>query len=126
MKSIVNDLDQFLKQYEEATNSHNFDNVAPLIAKEAVYWFSDGSYEGLASIREAFEAAWNTVKDEVYTISNIRWLAVSDTAAVCVYDFSWKGLIDGESKSGGGRGTNALAKTGKGWQIVHEHLSKKP
>lgn len=119
-------LDQFLKQYEEATNSHDFDNVASLIAKDAVYWFSDGSYEGLASIRKAFESAWKTVKDEVYTISNVRWLAISETAAVCVYDFSWKGVIDGKPISGGGRGTNALAKTDKGWRIVHEHLSKRP
>ena len=122
----MNDLDQLLKQYEEATNSHDFDNVASLISKDAVYWFSDGSYEGLASIHEAFESAWNTVKDEVYTISNVRWLAISETAAVCVYDFSWKGVIDGRPMSGGGRGTNALTKTDKGWQIVHEHLSRKP
>lgn len=119
-------LDQFLKQYEQATNSHDFDNVASLISKDAVYWFSDGSYEGLASIREAFESAWNTVKDEVYTISNVRWSAISDTAAVCVYDFSWKGIVDGEPMSGGGRGTNALIKTDQGWQIGHEHLSKRP
>lgn len=122
----MNGLNQFLKHYEEATNSHNFDNVTPLIAKDATYWFSDGSYEGLASIREAFESAWNTVKDEVYAISNVRWLAVSEGVAVCVYDFSWKGVIDNKSMSGGGRGTNVLIKTDKGWQIVHEHLSKKP
>ncbi len=122
----MNDLDQFLKQYEEVSNSHDFDNVAPLIAKDAVYWFTDGSYEGLASIREAFEAAWNTVKEEVYTISNVHCVAISEAAAACVYDFSWEGLINGEPESGGGRGTNVLVKTDDGWQIVHEHLSKNP
>lgn len=119
-------LDQCIRQYEEATNSHNFDNVAPLVANNAVYWFSEGSYEGLVSIRKAFESAWDVVKDEVYAISNVRWLAVSETAAVCVYDFSWKGVINGEPKSGNGRGTNALAKIGKDWRIVHEHLSGRP
>lgn len=123
---MTEELTEFIKHYEQATNGHDFDSVAPLISKDAVYWFSDGSYEGLASIREAFEAAWNTVKDEVYTISNVRWLAVSETVVVCVYDFSWKGLIDGEPKSGGGRGTNALSKTESGWQIVHEHSSNNP
>lgn len=122
----MNELDQFVKQYEAATNSHNFDTVEPLIAKDAVYWFSDGSFEGHQAIRKAFESAWDTVKNEVYTITNVRWLAVSDTVAVCVYDFTWKGEIDGAQKSGGGRGTNALTKTATGWQIVHEHLSKYP
>ena len=121
----MNDLDQCMKRYESATNSHNFDAVAPLIAEDAVYWFTEGTFEGHEAIRKAFESAWDTVKHEVYTISNVRWLSTSDTTAVCVYDFSWKGEIEGVKKSGGGRGTNALIKTANGWRIVHEHLSKR-
>ncbi len=119
----MNELNNFLKKYEEATNSHNFNLVEPLLAENAVYWFSDGSYDGLAAIRDGFESTWNTVKNEVYEIHDVRWLTVSDTSASCVYRFAWRGIIEGKAQSGEGRGTNVLTKTADGWKIVHEHLS---
>jgi ketosteroid isomerase-like protein len=115
--------DDFLKTYEAATNSHDFDNVAPLIDKDAVYWFSDGSFEGIEAIREAFIATWTKIKDEKYSINNVRWFTSSDDTAVCVYDFSWQGSVDGVQKSGSGRGTNVLVHKSGGWLMLHEHLS---
>lgn len=122
----MKELEDFLKQYEVATNSHKFDNVQSLVAVDAVYWFSDGSFEGHATIREAFEKTWATVKNEVYKIVNVRWVAESDSVAVCIYEFQWRGEIDGIEQSGVGRGTNAMSKIGGAWQMVHEHLSKYP
>jgi ketosteroid isomerase-like protein len=122
---LNNELVTFMQAYEQATNSHNFDQVVTLVDKQAVYWFSDGNFEGATEIRKAFEAAWQSIPDEVYDITNVRWLAATYEAAVCIYDFSWRGTINGVKKSGGGRGTNALKRIDGNWQIVHEHLSKK-
>ena len=116
--------EEFLKAYERATNSHDFSKVAPLIDDDAIYWFSDGSFEGIDAIKEAFENTWGKVKDEVYEIKSVRWLAKSDTIAICVYEFFWQGYVDGVKKSGNGRGTNVLVNTNGSWQITHEHLSK--
>jgi len=112
-----------MKEYEIATNSHNFDNVKKLIAEQAIYWFSDGSFQGFDSIRKAFENTWKKVMDEAYQIKNLRWIAISEKAAACIYEFYWTGMIDGEKKSGNGRGTNVLVND-HGWKIVHEHLSR--
>ena len=123
-EKITAKLSAFVKQYEEATNSHNFNNVRPLIAPEAVYFFSNENLFGIEAIEKAFVSTFNSIKDETYSIKNVRWLAVSDAAAVCVYDFHWVGMVDGERKEGSGRGTNALIKHGGEWLMVHEHLSK--
>jgi uncharacterized protein (TIGR02246 family) len=119
----VQDLDAFLRRYEAASNSHDFDQVAPLIADDAVYWFSNGTHLGIAAIRAAFESTWATIADEDYRITAVRWLVTSDDAAACTYSYSWSGMIDGQRRSGGGRGTNVLTRTDTSWCIVHEHLS---
>lgn len=73
--------------------------------------------------KKAFVATFNGIKDETYSIHNVRWLALGDTVAVCVYDFHWIGTVDGARKEGRGRGTNALVKRAGTWLMVHEHLS---
>ncbi|MDP2838231.1 MAG: DUF4440 domain-containing protein [Candidatus Moranbacteria bacterium] len=117
-------LDQFLKEYEVATNTHDFDKVAPLLDKDAVYWFSDGSYIGVNTIRQAFVDTWNKIQNEKYQIRNTQWISVDKKLAVCVYDFYWEGEVDGEKLSGTGRGTNVIGKVGDRWKMLHEHLSK--
>ncbi len=47
--------EEFMRMYEKAANSGNFDKVAPLLSDEAIFWFSDGSYSGIENIRTAFE-----------------------------------------------------------------------
>jgi len=123
-EKITAELSAFVKQYEDATNSHDFNNVRPLIAPEAVYFFSNENLFGIEAIEKAFVSTFNSIKDETYSIKNVRWLAVSEKVAVCVYDFHWVGSVDGERKEGSGRGTNALVKSDGKWLMVHEHLSK--
>ena len=113
-----------MQQYAERINNHRFDDVAHLIAPDAVFWFSDGSHGGLASIRTAFEATWAVLTDEVYWLESLRWIAVGDGAASCIYAFHWQATVDGQSQAGAGRGTTVLAKQPDGWKIVHEHLSR--
>jgi ketosteroid isomerase-like protein len=120
----MSELGTFLKTYEQAANSCDFANVAPLISNNAIFWFTNGTFAGKEAIRRAFEDTWAKIKDEVYTISNIQWIAHSDTVAVCVYDFTFDGIAENKRQIYKGRGTNVLQKSDGKWQIVHEHLSK--
>ena len=116
----------FLREYEEKTNTHRFDNLAPLIAEDATFWFNDGSFQGLEQIRAAFEKTWALIKDEHYAVENVQWIAVGQAVAVCLYTFRWEGVIDGRRQSGTGRGTGVLRKEDERWVVAHEHLSPMP
>jgi len=118
------ELNQFLKKYEEAANSCNFDNVEPLLTDDAIFWFTNGTYKGKAAIRKAFEDTWASIKEEKYFLSNIQWVGMSDDLAVCVYDFTSDGMVNGSRQVYNGRGTSVFRKQGGEWLICHEHLSK--
>lgn len=120
---LAAELTSFMARYEQANNSHDIDRVAPLIAEDATYWFSDGSYQGIAAITSAIERTFASIRDEVYQISELEWVVLSREAAVCRYRFRWEGLIDGTPKSGRGRGTNVITRCDGTWRMLHEHLS---
>ncbi len=109
--------------YEQANNSHVWANVAPFIADDATYWFTDGSYAGIADIRRAVQATFDTIRGEVYKIADLHWPLKTAEAAVCTYRFAWHGTVNGVQQSGTGRGTNLIQKRHGSWRIVHEHLS---
>jgi ketosteroid isomerase-like protein len=111
-----------LKAYELRINQHDFDLLVELIAPDALFWFNDGSYRGIAEIRAAFERTWASFPLEAYWLDQLTWIAEGDVAAACTYRFNWR---SGEN-SGSGRGTTVLAHTNTGWRIVHEHLSRTP
>jgi ketosteroid isomerase-like protein len=119
----MNDLNSFIKAYEQANNTHVFADVKPFIADDATYWFTDGSFTGINEIQAAIEATFDKIHDEEYRIEGLRWLVSEDSTAVCAYTFAWRGTVDGVAKKGSGRGTNVLKKQDGKWQIVHEHLS---
>ncbi len=114
---------EFMREYERRTNTHNFQEVAPLIADNAICWFNDGSFHGVSEIRQAFERTWNSIQDECYRIEHVQWLIDDEHAAVCTYMFHWQGIVEGQSAQGNGRGTSVLAKIGGEWKVLHEHLS---
>ncbi len=117
---------EFLRAYERKTNTHNFEEVAPLIADNAVYWFNDGSFQGKDAIKQAFEKTWNLIQDEHYAIEDVRWLVDDEHVAVCVYLFRWQGRVEGQLMQGTGRGTSVLEKLHSHWKVIHEHLSSLP
>jgi ketosteroid isomerase-like protein len=119
-------VEEFLRDYIRATNTHRFDAVAPLIAEDAIFWFTSGSFRGPEAIRAAFEKTWRMIQDEEYTVEDVHWLAIDESSAACLYTFHWRGLIDGIAREGSGRGTTVLKKTNGNWSIVHEHLSAWP
>jgi ketosteroid isomerase-like protein len=123
MSDLAAGLTAFMAQYERANNSHDIDRVLPMIAEDATYWFSDGSYEGLGEIRGAIERTFAAIQDEVYEISDLKWVVLASEHAVCQYRFSWWGVVNGQLRSGRGRGTNVVVRQDGGWKMQHEHLS---
>lgn len=116
-------LSQMMRAYEAANNSRVLDRVLAHIAPDASYWFSDGSHYGHAEIRVALQDTFDAIQDEVYSIHDLAWVAVGTDIAVCRYHFSWTGLVQGQPRSGTGRGTNVLVKYESGWLIEHEQLT---
>jgi ketosteroid isomerase-like protein len=119
----VEEAESFMVEYARRTNAHDVDRLRELIADDASYWFTDGSYEGVEAITAAVQRTFDEIQDEVYTISDVRWVCVSTDWAVARYRFHWVGSIGGQQREGRGRGTNAMAKRDGRWQMVHEHLS---
>jgi len=113
----------FIRAYEQAANSHDIAQLAPLIASDAVYWFTDGSHRGRDAVLAAISKAFATIREEVYRINELEWIATDGNQAVCRYHFAWTGIVDGQPRSGSGRGTNVLVKNDGAWQMLHEHLS---
>lgn len=117
------ELNAFIKHYVEATNSHDFSQVAPLLLSDAVYWFNKDESQGITAIKKNFESTWNYLPDEVYGIENIKWLSIGKNSATCIYEYTYQGTHEGKPLKGRGRGTSVLVKQNGNWQIAHEHLS---
>jgi len=114
---LMHELETFLEAYEQAANSADFTNVAPFIATNATFWFTNGIFTGKAEIKKAFEDTWGSIKDETYTISNVQWVATNYWVSSCTYTFTSDGHVDGVS----GRRTPAKARTYLlGWMVVGE------
>jgi ketosteroid isomerase-like protein len=120
---LGNDLTAFMAGYEHANNDRDIGRVTAAIADDATYWFSDGTYRGVDEIKAAIERTFATIQDETYEIHDLEWVVTAPDHAACRYRFAWSGVVDGEPRSGSGRGTNVLVRRRDAWQIVHEHLS---
>jgi ketosteroid isomerase-like protein len=123
VSDLAAELSLFMDRYEQANNTHDIGRVAPLIAEDATYWFSDGSHQGLSEITVAVERTFATIQEEVYEIRDLEWVVLAVDHAVCRYRFFWKGIVDGRPRSGQGRGTNVIVKREGAWMMQHEHLS---
>lgn len=117
------ELNTFLEAYEEAANSRSFDAVAPFLADEATFWFTNGRFNGKPAIKQAFEDTWNTIHDEKYTITDVQWVARNYWVSACTYTFKSDGIVDGKHQVYAGHGTNVVRRIAGRWRIVHEHLS---
>ena len=117
-------LEDILQQYIKATNTHNFDNVKKLLHPNAIYWFTDRTCTSINEIQSYFENSWNTIKDEVYSISDVNWIVVEQKTATCLYTYHYKGVYNNRFVTGCGRATNVFLKDNKEeWKLIHEHLS---
>lgn len=75
----------FLNEYERALGTHSWGAIAPLIEGDACFVFSDGTYFGIAEIERAIRKTFETIRDETYAVSNVRWQYVRGDAALCIY-----------------------------------------
>jgi len=111
-----------LKAYIEKLNTHAWDQIAPCVTEDAVFIFTEDTFVGKAAAKAAFEKTFKLIENEVFSLHDIAWTAVTESMAACHYEFRWKGLIGAQESSGGGRGTSVLRKVNSSWLIVHEHL----
>jgi hypothetical protein len=81
--------EEFMQLYERKTARRHFEDVDPLIADDAVFWFNDGSFSGKYAIKKAFNQTWALeIQDEKYWLDNIIWLAKGEEFAVCTFSLS--------------------------------------
>ena len=112
----------FIKKYEQALATQQWHKVAPLIHEQACVTFTTGTYKGKAEVQKVFEHNFAAIQDEQYHLSNLHWAFVDEHTAVCLYQFHWQGLINGQPASGAGRGTSVLVQQDNQWLLVSEHL----
>ena len=117
------ELNAFIQRYVDATNSHDFTHVEPLLLPDAVYWFNKNESKGIAAIKKNFESTWSYLPDEVYGIEKVQWLSVQKNSASCIYEYTYQGTHAGKPVKGRGRGTSVLVRQNGQWRIAHEHLS---
>lgn len=120
---VPSDLRKFVLSLSIATNSHDFNQVAPLIHPEARYFFSNGrEMNGIDEIRKGFEDTWQRIQSEIFRTDEIRWRMVMPQAALYVYRYDWSGIVRGSYSSGEGRGIQLLRKTDEKWQVMRQRL----
>ena len=113
---------QALKEYEAALSSQQWSAVEPLMHENVCVTFTNGTFKGINEVQAIFEKNFSLIKDEEYSISNTHWAMLSESQAVCLYEFNWQGIIGGQHCSGGGRGTSVFVLTNHQWKIIAEHL----
>ncbi len=106
--------------------TQQWSTVAPLFHEDVCVTFSDGTFKGKAEVQQAFERTFSLIKDETYVISNLHWVTKRADYAVCLFTFSWSGIINGQQASGSGRGTSVLVNEAGRWLLLTEHLGPNP
>ena len=116
----------FIKLYEAALASQDWQQVAPLVHPDACVTFSSGSQHiGKTAVQQAFERNFSLIQDETYKIDNVHWVMKGGETAVYLFTFHWSGLINGKPATGAGTGTSVLINSENGWLLLVEHLGPK-
>lgn len=113
----------FIAAYSAALSSQDWEQVAPLMHPEAFISFSTGGeYRGLGAIGAAYRHNFSVIKNEFYTISDIKWIEATAEKAVYTFAYYWHGQIDGREASGGGTGTAVIGLYDGRWLLTEERL----
>lgn len=119
--------EEFIKSYERALATQDWDIIEPLVSENVSVIFSNGTIHiGKENVQKAFEKNFSIIKNEKYAVENIKWLVKDKKYAVYLFEFNWTGIIDGKSGFGNGIGTSVLIKENAGWKLLTEHLGRKP
>lgn len=117
--------EEFIKAYEIALASQNWEIVEPLISSIASVTFSNGIVHiGKDNVKKAFENNFAKIKSEKYSIDNVKWLIKTEIYSVYLFEFNWVGIVNGQSISGNGIGTSVIIKEDGNWKLLTEHLGR--
>lgn len=122
----MNNLDQFITQYENALSTQNWENVKLFIHENCVATFTEGTFIGKLEVEKAFRKTFDLINDEKYKIKNLHWIVKTSEFAVLSFTYHWSGYINGDYNEGSGRGTSSLTNENGRWQIIAEHLGPNP
>ncbi|MFN8299589.1 MAG: nuclear transport factor 2 family protein [Chitinophagales bacterium] len=115
----------FVKAYETALATQQWENVAPLMHANVGITFSNGStYKGLAEVEQAYRRNFELIEEEHFTISEVHWVLRNERMAVYQFTFAWTGIINSQQASGGGHGTATLVCEEGQWLLLAEQLGK--
>lgn len=115
--------EDFIKRYESALATQDWQQVDPLIHPDACVTFSSGAvHVGKTAVRHAFERNFSLIQDETYQMADVHWVLVGVETAVYRFTFHWSGLINGKPAHGAGTGSAVLVNGANGWQLLLEHL----
>ncbi len=103
--------DTAFASYVEKLNTHSGEQIAPQVTADAVFIFTEDTFVGKAAAKVAFEKTFKLIENEIFSLHDIAWTVVTDDAASCHYEFRWRGLIEGQEASGGGRGTTSCGRS---------------
>ncbi len=118
--------EDFIKEYEVALKTQDWNNVDPLFHDNACVTFSNGTIHlGKSKVRIAFENNFSMIKSEQYSIQNVRWILKNESMAAFVFEFYWEGIINENPTKGNGIGTTVLINENGKWILLTENLSKK-
>jgi ketosteroid isomerase-like protein len=118
--------EEFVQAYEQALATQDWKQVEPLVHPDVCVTFSNGAVnKGISEVKAAFEKNFSSIKDEEYSMTKLHWVMRGGETAVYLFDFQWKGIIDGKPAHGAGRGTSVLIKDKDGWLLLVEHLGPK-
>ncbi len=118
--------EEFIKSYERALGTKDWNIVEPLVSENVSVTFSNGTIHiGKENVQKAFEKNFSTIKNEKYAIKNVKWLVKDINYAVYLFEFNWTGIINGKSAAGNGIGTAVLIRENARWKLLTEHLGRK-
>lgn len=115
--------EEFIKNYELALATQDWNCVSQLIHEDASVSFAEGTFHSKSNVKKAFKRTFALIQDETYSVSNIKWIKKNDNFAVYTFNYKWSGIINGRYAEGSGRGTTVLINENKKWFLLTEHLS---
>jgi len=117
---LRHELDTFRDVYEASFRERSLDELRPLIAEDATFWFGSGVYEGRDAVREALQNMWKQAPDSGFAFSDRRWIATNYWVSSCAYRMSGKVPVE-ISTEPGTLVTCVMRRIQGSWRIAHEH-----
>ena len=130
-----NDVEKLIRAFFDTGKSKDLTSLADFHAPRELFTkFDEGAPYTRQDSEEAFiheQAAFANISDYEYSIDDLRIDLFGDIAIATFY-LAYSGMFindysfEGSPVRAKTRVTMALARTSRGWKLVHEHLSRMP